>query len=784
MSESIFDVLININKDLADLGYQIEKDFFQSPSSAIMHGRQFGERMLEKVCELEGQVYLISSSQYERLKMLSKEGILDEDIYNDFNEIRIIGNKAVHAGTHNDYEYAHRIHKRIYQIIKWYVECYGDASIEVPIYKSPINQNDADVLSRLDVGSLVEEKLQEKLEEYFKANMPVKKDEKIENKVDKQIDEQENVNDENINKDSYEYTKLKGSYLLNEISKLSSKAKEGVESYKGLNPFKKYLHVERSIQQELIEMIKEAKDSEESQLVLLCGSVGDGKSHLLAYLNEEHSELLSDFYIHNDATESHDPKLTATETLDNLLDCFNDERIDNSNKKIILAINLGVLNNFLEEDFAKEKYKKFNDFINKSNIFNQELISSSHKNEHFKLVSFGDYNIYELTENGTESFYIESLLNRIVNKSDDNPFYQAYLKDKEEGIINTFMINYEILSKSGVTNKITDLLVSSIVKNKKILGTRELLNFVYELMVPPIIEDDSRSIINILKEMDNLLPNLIFNSDNRGELLRIISKNDPIRIRHKNLDKLLIKLNIVNDIIPVLEEYFNKDICMTLKELFKGITNLNDLSANEKEKVIETIIRLLALSCNDEISYIFEDEAYNSFMKYLYYYNKGEMLKYKAIFEEVKTAIYKWNGSPKSKYIYLNKNLSNFKIAEELDFKAHRTGSCPKNEKIKLDRFKGNIALGYEAHHTKGIETLEMDYQLYKKIVEINKGYCTSKNDKEEAVIFVEFIEEILSHGNMEEELLIESKNDKKQFILRYEDNFGDEEFVFERVGE
>ena len=77
-----------------------------------------------------------------------------------------------------------------------------------------------------------------------------------------------------------------------------------------------------------------------------------------------------------------------------------------------------------------------------------------------------------------------------------------------------------------------------------------------------------------------------------------------------------------------------------------------------------------------------------------------------------------------------------------------------------------------------------MDYQLYKKIVEINKGYCASKNDKEEAVIFVEFIEKLLAYGNMEEELLIEYKNDNRKFTLKYKDGFGGEEFSFEGLSE
>ena len=81
---------------------------------------------------------------------------------------------------------------------------------------------------------------------------------------------------------------------------------------------------------------------------MLCGSVGDGKSHLIAYLNSNHPEIMSNFKIHNDATESFDPDKTAIDTLAKVLNEFDDNHIDSSNEKLILAINLGVLNNFME----------------------------------------------------------------------------------------------------------------------------------------------------------------------------------------------------------------------------------------------------------------------------------------------------------------------------------------------------------------------------------------------------------------------------------------------------
>lgn len=47
---------------------------------------------------------------------------------------------------------------------------------------------------------------------------------------------------------NYRFEKLKGSYLLNELSKLSASSKEVVESLEEMDYFKQYMHVDRTIQ--------------------------------------------------------------------------------------------------------------------------------------------------------------------------------------------------------------------------------------------------------------------------------------------------------------------------------------------------------------------------------------------------------------------------------------------------------------------------------------------------------------------------------------------------------
>ena len=73
------------------------------------------------------------------------------------------------------------------------------------------------------------------------------------------------------------------------------------------------MHIERDAQKGLEELIIKANESNKAQLILVCGSVGDGKSHMISYLNnnKEYSDIMKNFTLHNDATESLEPNKTA-----------------------------------------------------------------------------------------------------------------------------------------------------------------------------------------------------------------------------------------------------------------------------------------------------------------------------------------------------------------------------------------------------------------------------------------------------------------------------------------
>lgn len=565
---------------------------------------------------------------------------------------------------------------------------------------------------------------------------------------------------------NYKFEQLKESYLLNELSKLSASSKEVVESLEEMDYFKQYMHVDRTIQHQLFEMIERSSEAYGCQLILLCGSVGDGKSHLLSYLKSQNKELLEGFEFHNDATESSDPKLDEIETLQQVLEDFSDENINKSTKKLILAINLGVLNNFIESDEVKVNYTLLKKFIDDSKVFEQDDISENYESEKFKLVSFGDYSFYELTENGPKSDYIDNILLKIVSKESDNIFNQAYLLDKNNGLYNSMMVNYELLSLESVRKQVVNLLIKSLVKSKKILSTRDLLIFIYDLLVPSKFEKNE---INL----EDLIPNKIFISKESGEFLKIISDEDPINLRSDYIDKLLITLNTAKNTEMFMQYYFDKEILEKFDRVFNEYKKL-DIHSNDSFKII---IRFVFMIGKNE--YINKDVYYDKYVEYLYFYNKGELSKYKDLFKKVKYLIYNWNGYAGDNYIYLNKYLNKFNIAEKVYIKESKKGSCPKNQEDILERFKKNIVIGFKCND-RYEEALEIDYQLYEKIEEIEEGYCCTRNDKEKLVRFVEFMQRIIMHGNMNEKVIIKEKSTKNTFFLEYSD-FSDEKYVFGR---
>src|SRR5688572_21775190 len=279
--------------------------------------------------------------------------------------------------------------------------------------------------------------------------------------------------------------------LIFELQKLKESSKEAIaDSNSGyVDPLKAYLHIERPVERVIKDIIKGTATTEQSTLLLVCGNVGDGKSHLLSTLkqNQEVADCIKPFNIHNDATESFNPDESCIETLGKILAPFADENLGKNSAKQILAINLGTLSNFLEEN--KLIFSELKAFVEENGIIELSQVQkadSFRPGEVFQSVNFTTYHFYDLTHSGAVAGLIEQLLDKVTKPIDTNPIYVAYKSIKSITWAENCPVkwNYEFLCEEVNRKVIAKLLVQTILKEKQIISFRQVLNFIHNLIVP------------------------------------------------------------------------------------------------------------------------------------------------------------------------------------------------------------------------------------------------------------------------------------------------------------
>ncbi|MFK4996997.1 DNA phosphorothioation-dependent restriction protein DptF [Bacillus sp. N9] len=292
----------------------------------------------------------------------------------------------------------------------------------------------------------------------------------------------------------------------------------------------------------------------------------------------------------NDATESFSPNKDAMETLEEVLQNFSDEKIHDSNDKVILAINMGVLHNFINRTHEKYSYNILKEFVEQSGLFSQN-ITTTYSDDYFDLLSFGDYHSYELTEKGAQSNFYSSLLNKIVDESDRNPFYLA-LKEDENNKINTIVHdNFRFLQDEFVREQIVQLIINTIVRNKLVISARAFMNLIADILIPRDIEN--LGLANEFEVLESSLPYLIFNRSERSEILQAMAKLDPIHQRSKYIDQLIVDLNTLNDWEKILNEY---QLSGTAKSWLFPFLRKNGLADHSLNVFIESFIRIIFLT--------------------------------------------------------------------------------------------------------------------------------------------------------------------------------------------
>lgn len=527
------------------------------------------------------------------------------------------------------------------------------------------------------------------------------------------------------------------------LEKLSMRSKEAVVDSDSFSDLKKYMHVKRPIQDNLEQKIQNLIQKRKG-IIFLVGNVGDGKSHLLAYMKDKYGKEFNDQQVEiiNDATESDSPTHTAIETLVKKLDGFNDESIQNGNDKLIIAINLGVITNLLIRLKQGKIFNELVDYLEKSGIVNGEI--NQHKHEIFSNVSFVNQTMFEVNNSKIESDFFLSMFDKVFSREKGNPFYEAYLQDINEHHTQAFHANYRLLLDSDIKNSVIYLLIRAQVEYKEIISARTLMNFMYDIVI------SNKEKINY----DSYLPFLIFDNAETSKLLKTISFMDPTNNQNREVDELSVRLFHSNDVFNFVKEYFQDDY-ERFKPMFDKFRNKED-DLKYFRMLVNTMFRVKFLL--DARNSVLNNSEFQEFVEILQdvITNKKSI----SLFKLVDRSLRLWNGTTsKGEYVVTMRAKNSTAIAVELEL-----------EPISWEVKNFGVVVKVENQNavaSKEIQEVEVDYKTYVLLKKVVAGYILKREDIQTVVKFDEFVNSITRTTKGERTNILYNPNLDEEFELK-----------------
>jgi DNA phosphorothioation-dependent restriction protein DptF len=570
---------------------------------------------------------------------------------------------------------------------------------------------------------------------------------------------------------------MRSNPLLVELRKLRESSKYAVAqgTSSNLDKFKRYLHIERDVEIHLKDIIIGANELNTAQLILVCGNVGDGKSHILSYLHDELTGEISKFIVHNDATEAHNPKESSNETLYKLLDGFKDKNVAASNDKIILAINLGTLSKFIEE--YGEEFQLLKTYIANNRILDNELINSDafDAKSNFHHINFTDYHLYVLREKGPVSDIVLSLLEKIITDNEDNLIYSGYIDYKaicQDKIDCPILYNYEFLFEERNRVIISQLIIKAIIVYKEIVSVRTLLNFIYDIIVPvdlSILSDtDYFDVVEKMQAAEyiaNLTPNYLFEHPELSSLFEKMENLDPCNSRNTSTDETLLTLVNTENTFHIFSNHISGKYLQNMEnKLEKGKISALRLS--------RFFIRLNYFSNYFEKDYL-KDRDYDEYLISLFHYNNHNITSLQNIYALVENAASNWNGDPKtSGKVIVNVGRKQTKYRIFKDFEAvPNIDFLPQKHDTVLHRFTQEFVISFKSTDEDKPLKIHVDFSLFKILKMISKGYRPNKKDNNNYVYFVSAINMLISQNNKQAPLYIDEVNVGKPVDYKFSKN-------------
>lgn len=541
---------------------------------------------------------------------------------------------------------------------------------------------------------------------------------------------------------------------------LSQHSVDSVQTGMAFTNWDEYMHVDRPIESKLIEKLDEI-DAAGGGIILLVGSAGDGKSHLISHIKQK-SEW-DDGCFYNDATASSSPKKTAIDTLKEALVEYRDENLYKTSKKLVLAINLGKLNALIDDEEFKTDYKEI---VNSTlPIFDDDDTTPPIETERVKVIMFTDEQVFEFFADSSSdipvaSNFLSRIMEKVVAETINNPFFAAYTADIASGVSpkDPIILNYELLRIPDVRNTIVQTIIEAIVRYKLIITPREFLDFLYSIIVYPHYDEYKEK-----KEFfEALLPSLLY-CGSENMIQKAISKLDPLKQSSTEHDKQLSVLFTSYSIPP---QYLTEEQTSELPaELLKRTNEFYANNGRDIERTTKFVFRLQHL-----LSYHTESEVYKSYLTLLKGIFNKDVHKMQEIYDAVAKAIPRHFGSyyEKNNMVPLNIQGGRYRLFGSLQLKPEPVKS------YHSESYKNEFLMRFDMSWKfpdKPV-SLRMDFQLYSYLNELNRGKLALSYENEKDLTFSRFVRRLVEKCNCEQEITV-VRSDTRVLELS-ESSFGD----------
>lgn len=542
--------------------------------------------------------------------------------------------------------------------------------------------------------------------------------------------------------------------LIKAFRSLSQGSRQSVQSGQELDEFSNYMHVDRPIDEAVRRAMNEIR-IEGGGILFLVGSAGDGKSHMISTLKKEYA----DFEFRNDASESPWPNVESIDALKIFLDNFKDATLPTTSAKMLVAINMGKLSAFIDDETVKTAFAEIANCA--KTLFDEDNLHHDETNR-VRIVSFANHQIFVLfpeqinVEYPVDSLFIKKVLDKITSNTCDNIFRNAFNKSKPIGTdFDPCYVNYQLLSIPAIQDAIVKIIIEAIIRFKLMLTPRELFDFIYRIVVP-----DSYATFNPSKDFfKSLLPNILFGGG-ENKILKCLAMLDPLKhgsIEHNDyLSELFTSVTIP-------EEECYSHLKGKLHPRFFGI--LDEYYKNNRNNV-EDISKLL-FRIKHLMDYHSESDEYKLFLNILCGYYDNDEDRLFPLYETIQRSIPHFYGSytDKPNVVPLDIQGKEYKMFVSCEsLKPNPQGTVPFDINNR-NRFVVEIDTHWKVNTA--VPPLKVEYQLYEYLCKIQHGKLSQSDDRNHNLSFCGFISNLVQQTDFKEKILILTSDNQQLTLSR-----------------